>query len=260
MSIFVQTFGSGADLVLIHGWGFHAGIWDEQFRTTLIQWGYRLHLVDLPGHGNSPAFGENIDDWACAISEVIPPGATWLGWSLGGMVSLAAATLFPAKIGALITICSAPRFVSGADWRSGINPAVLAAFGAELQENWRNSVMRFLTLQDRLDNNDVIRQLRSTVFAHPPTPAGLAIGLKILQKTDLRTRLSKINCPTLFILGNRDHFFPGTLAEDLVQLRPDWRISVLAAAGHIPFLTLRRELFAELADFLAENNLPMSNF
>lgn len=254
MTLFVQKYGSGSDLVLVHGWGLHGGIWDEQLRTILIQAGYCLHIVDLPGHGNSPApYLANIDAWAQAVIEVVPPGAIWLGWSLGGMVALAAATFSNAKVRALIMVCTAPRFVGSPDWRAGMNPAVLAIFGAELQENWRTSVMRFLTLQDRGANTDIIRQLRTTLFARPPTPAGLNMGLKILQNSDLRPRLSQITCPALIILGTRDNFFPAALRTDLINLRSDWQISTITGAGHIPFLTHRTEFISELTAFLSSN-------
>src|SRR3546814_7929519 len=41
----------GPDLVLIHGWAMHAGIF-APLRDELAT-RYRLHLVDLPGHGHS---------------------------------------------------------------------------------------------------------------------------------------------------------------------------------------------------------------
>ena len=50
----VETFGSGPDLVLLHGWGMHGGVWGD-FALRLAE-RYRVHVIDLPGHGFSAAF------------------------------------------------------------------------------------------------------------------------------------------------------------------------------------------------------------
>ena len=47
----INKIGHGQDLVLIHGWGMHSGIWEpiiEKFSKK-----YSLHLVDIPGMGQS---------------------------------------------------------------------------------------------------------------------------------------------------------------------------------------------------------------
>ena len=53
MTLHVEVSGSGPDLVLLHGWGMNAAVWGE-VATALAQH-FRLHCVDLPGHGASPA-------------------------------------------------------------------------------------------------------------------------------------------------------------------------------------------------------------
>ena len=47
----IETCGSGPDLVLIHGWAMHGGIFAPL--TPLLREHFRVHLVDLPGHGYS---------------------------------------------------------------------------------------------------------------------------------------------------------------------------------------------------------------
>ncbi len=45
----VEVTGSGAPLVLLHGWGMHGGVWTD-VAAQLAQ-DFRVHSVDLPGHG-----------------------------------------------------------------------------------------------------------------------------------------------------------------------------------------------------------------
>ena len=44
MSLYTQTSGEGPDLVLIHGWGLHAGIWDTV--VPLLEPCFRVTRID----------------------------------------------------------------------------------------------------------------------------------------------------------------------------------------------------------------------
>ena len=52
MKLYTETLGAGPDLVLLHGWGLHAGVWESTAAELAKSW--RVTLVDLPGHGRSP--------------------------------------------------------------------------------------------------------------------------------------------------------------------------------------------------------------
>lgn len=45
----IESLGHGPDLVLLHGWAMHSGIWSGVQDQLARQ--FRLHLVDLPGMG-----------------------------------------------------------------------------------------------------------------------------------------------------------------------------------------------------------------
>ena len=47
MSISVEQFGQGPDLVLLHGWGMNGAVWHGIAQPLAAH--YRLHLVDLHG-------------------------------------------------------------------------------------------------------------------------------------------------------------------------------------------------------------------
>ena len=54
--IWWQTIGEGdCHLVLLHGWGLNAQVWD--CITPQLASHFTLHLVDLPGYGRSGGFG-----------------------------------------------------------------------------------------------------------------------------------------------------------------------------------------------------------
>jgi len=252
MTLFVRSFGLGPDLVFLHGWGFHGEVWDD-LAKTLAGCGQRVHVVDLPGHGRSPAPTVPLDvgRLAAAVREVVPVGSAWVGWSLGGMVAIAAAAQYPEEVRALVVMGASPRFVHGPDWPEAVAPGVLADFGRGLREDWRTTLLRFLALQTRGMESQTVRRLRTLILALPPDANALAIGLAVLEETDLRPCLSTITCPTLALLGERDTLVPVAVSMDIARLRPDWRIKCLAGAGHLPFLTHRDEVLSALTEHLS---------
>ncbi|MDW8478643.1 MAG: alpha/beta hydrolase [Xanthomonadales bacterium] len=110
------------DLVLLHGWGMHGGIF-EPLLAALPE-GIGARTIDLPGHGARAArpVPATLEDWAEAVLAEAPPRASWLGWSLGGLVALAAARLAPERVERLILVASAPRLTPAPDWPEGIDP------------------------------------------------------------------------------------------------------------------------------------------
>ena len=50
-SLYSDIKGKGQDVVLLHGWGMHGGLWGD-FKEVLSE-SFRLHVVDLPGFGFS---------------------------------------------------------------------------------------------------------------------------------------------------------------------------------------------------------------
>ena len=112
----VEVRGQGANLCMLHGWGLHGGVWTSTRRR--LHGRRRVTCIDLPGHGRSPELRADLDLWAKAALHAAPPRATWLGWSLGGMVAMRAAQIEPHRITRLILVCTTPRFTNpaGSSW------------------------------------------------------------------------------------------------------------------------------------------------
>ena len=91
MILYYEQHGQGPDVVLVHGWAQHGGIWTDVARALSAE--FRVTVPDLPGHGRSRDFlprAFTADALAEEVRRVLPGPATWVGWSLGGFVALAA--------------------------------------------------------------------------------------------------------------------------------------------------------------------------
>jgi pimeloyl-[acyl-carrier protein] methyl ester esterase len=247
MSLYTETTGTGSDLVLVHGWGLHGGIWGGF--VPLLAARFRVTCVDLPGHGRSCWEGEEtLDAITAAVLHVVPAPAVWLGWSLGGLVAARAAQMAPGNVTALVTIASTPCFVRKPGWQSAMLPTLLDLFAAELEQDYVRTLNRFLALQVRGSNSygEVLKALRALLLAHgEPDAVGLRAGLKVLRTADLRDSLGDIHCPTLLVMGERDTLVPVTAGNAASDLFPDAQLAVIAGAGHAPFIA-QPELVASL--------------
>lgn len=92
--MYVTRGGSGDPvLVLLHGLGGTAGVWDGL--VSLLDQSWSWVAVDLPGHGRSEALPRySFGVVAAAVSEVLDPDRRHvvLGHSLGGVIALTLAS------------------------------------------------------------------------------------------------------------------------------------------------------------------------
>jgi pimeloyl-[acyl-carrier protein] methyl ester esterase len=248
----VTRRGAGPALVLLHGWAMHGGVFEPLAR--LLESRFTLHMVDLPGHGLSRDDASSLApaSVAEALLARLPP-ALWVGWSLGGLVALAAAQRAPAgQVRGLGMLCASPRFVRGADWADGMDPAIFRRFADDLGTDYRAAVDRFLLLEAQGSDHarDEIRALRAVVFAHgEPTMARLCEGLRVLEASDLRAGLACLAMPSLWLAGRRDRLVPPA-AMQRAAAACGGRFVEVAHAGHAPFLTHAGEV-ADAIDALA---------
>jgi pimeloyl-[acyl-carrier protein] methyl ester esterase len=238
MSLATLTYGEGRSIVLLHGWGMNAGVWMPLLPQLAKRW--QVILVELPGHGESKAVEGDIDAWAGALLDVVPQDAVWLGWSLGAIAALAAATLAPERISALILAGGTPRFTQTPGWECGMHPDLLESFAGELITSPERTMLRFLGLQVRGADNEreTLKELKSAVSQRPQagTPA-LRVGLELLLRTDLRARLPGLRVPSLWLYGEKDTLVSAATAHHVRQLQPEARTRVITGAGHAPFLS-----------------------
>ena len=255
MSLFTQTTGQGSDLVFLHGWGMNGDVWESV--TPSLAENYRVTAVDLPGHGRSV---DKLDDYslqnlAKQVLEVTPPGATLVGWSMGGLVATQLVLDNPAAINRLVLVASAPKFTRDESWTDGMEAELLDNFAGDLRDDYRNTVKRFIAIQAMGSDNprEEQRILRDRVFRHgDPQIAALEGGLKILHNTDMRTRLAEIKIPMLLLTGEHDSLFRRQAAERTQSLNNNSKLVVIKGAGHAPFLSHEKEFLKELNAFLTE--------
>ncbi|VAX12326.1 hypothetical protein MNBD_GAMMA24-1923 [hydrothermal vent metagenome] len=257
-SLQVEVRGHGPDLLLVHGWAMHGGIWPSSLLAVLEQ-NFRLHIVDLPGHGRSAPLSEGFNlagvsdvlyQYAC--SRLAGP-ACWLGWSLGAMLVANIAVRHPEIATRLVLVSSSLRFCKAENWPHAMDAGVLELFASQLRKDYRATLSRFLALQFKGDNHarEGLRNLREQLFARAEADSeSLNQGLKILLEDDLRWQANKISQPLQLIGGQYDSLTPATALETIAREFPQARTAIIKGAGHAPFISHADDFQQQLMSFL----------
>lgn len=243
--------GSGPPLVLLHGWALHAGLFAPLIPELARR--FRVHAVDLPGHGYSPpVVPYSLDAIVHALEDAFAPvkrPMCVLGWSLGGMLAMRWAHSKPERLAKLVLVATTPRFVAGADWPHAMAPETLARFVDELRVAYRMTLQRFLTLQVQgsAEGIALLKQLRARLFERgEPSPEVLRDALALLSTTDLRQDVARIYTPALVVTGDRDALTPAAAGVWLARTLPNARYANIPGAAHAPFLS-HRTAFTDIA-------------
>jgi len=255
MKLFIKSQGQGKPLILLHGWGFNGDIWHDIAAQLASHW--CVYQVDLPGHGRSPMCEYHLPVLTETLATELPTNAVWIGWSLGGLLTMAVARWHPTSVRALVLVSTSPRFITADDWFHAMRPDVLQQFAQQLQNNPMATLQRFLALQ--VKGSEAVHQQLRTLNAllkstGPPQSEALQAGLELLQTTDLRSELSQVHQPALLCLGERDMIVPVNVGKDCQKWWPNLPKVIIKSAAHIPFLSHPDVFMHLLQGFL--NELP----
>jgi len=253
--VHVDATGDGPPVVLLHGWAMHSGIWGGLVDRLAAR--HRVHAVDLPGHGESPAPSrftlDGVVDALEATFATTEPPLSVVGWSLGGLVAMRWALAHPDRVERLALVATTPRFVAAANWPHAMAPETLARFGDELRVAWKLTVQRFLALQLHGGEHSraLLPDMRQRLLSRkPPSPATLAEALALLRDTDLRNDAARSEQPALVISGGRDTLAFPEAGRFLAGRLPHARFELIPGAAHVPFLSHSDAFDSALAGFL----------
>jgi pimeloyl-[acyl-carrier protein] methyl ester esterase len=236
----------------------HSGLWRD-FALRLATHA-RVTLIDLPGHGYSGGLDDfSLDAVVDVLVAAVPRPAHWLGWSLGGLLAIRAASRYLDAVASVGLLAATPRFTADEGW-PGVDAGLLGQMAANLEKDFAGTLKRFIGLQTF--GQDHARALARQIEARlhdcaPPDADALRGGLAILQQADLRDEMARLRQPALAILGAHDRLVPQNLSAALRQLNPEIDIQVLATAAHLPFLTHEEETASRVVDFLKHSPAGM---
>lgn len=225
-------------------------MWDAQI--PLLTRGYRVLRYDTRGHGRSAVAqgGTGIPDLAAdalAVMDVFGIGAcTFMGLSLGGMTALQLALSHPQRIERLVccdafAVTPAPAQAMWDERIAAVAAGGMDAILAGTLERWLSPAFR---AAQPAAAEDVAAMIRATPVA------GYQACAAAIKTLALLPHLSRIACPTLFVVGEQDTGSTPAVMRDMADAVPGARLAVVPGSGHLPNIDNAVGFEAAVAGFL----------
>lgn len=247
----VITQGDGPDVVLLHGWAMHSGIWGSVVDALARE--FRVHLVDLPGHGVNRSI-ELSADLDTVTDQILCdlPAAMWVAWSLGGLLALNAALRQPRKLQKLVLVGATPSFSRQQNWQWGLGATARQAFLDGLENHFEETLQQFSVQTFGASRVDEALARLGGLPLHKNVPdrQTLLRGLQLLYANNLLPVLSDCQKPVLFLGGSRDRTILPESFKQASSLMPDARVNIITGAGHAPFISHEEEFLNIVRKFL----------
>ncbi|WP_165226999.1 alpha/beta fold hydrolase [Aquisphaera insulae] len=252
----VVRMGRGEPLVLVPGL---AGSWKLLLplarrlsrRYEVITYAFRDEGVPGFGIGGPRCgiwdIGGHADDLASLVEQLGLESPTIFGVSFGAAVALQAAVDHPRSVGALV--------VQGAE----------ARFHATIGSTIARRVLERFPLPT---DNRFVNQFFNLLHGAKPEPGPLvdfvveriwetdqsvmARRLAQLESFDVSEQLWKVEAPTLVLAGKKDAIVPAVRQKQLADGISGARFEAIDGAGHIAFLTHRREIARQVVRHLRQ--------
>jgi 3-oxoadipate enol-lactonase len=243
------TVGSGPDVVLLHSLLSNRNVFDRI--VPLLSDRYTLHIVDLPGFGQTDLVEPSIDAYGSLIGAMmteagVSTDAVLLGNGLGGFVALGTAVNCGDRFDKLIIAGAGPGFPE-----EGKAPfkGMAAAAGENGMAGVVDVAVRRIFTEEYLDAHpDDLAERRAVLLRTDVTAFQRAC--EALWTLDYFEAVKHITNETLLVVGSEDSATPPSLVRQLHQLMPNTTYVELPGVAHGPQLQDPEGFVATLDAFL----------
>jgi pimeloyl-ACP methyl ester carboxylesterase len=275
----LRQAGSGAPLLLIHGWRGSSRYWQGTLDSLAdIR---SLYAFDLPGHGETPPWQGSLD--IAPLAEMTIELADRLGLarfdlvghSFGGAVALAIAARWPQRVGRLVVASmgttrndlerlALDQVHAQLSWGLGFARPALG-LGRPLQgllqpliervasEPWIARTIAGAFVSRLPDDEEIVHEGVLEFLRADPLSA-LEIAIASASPT-FNAAVDKVTARTLLICGTADPIMPISAARTLAQQLRQARLAELEGCGHLPMIEQPGPFLRALRAFIVESGL-----
>lgn len=252
----VQVSGGGSPLIFVHGFTTTAEFWREQIAAFSAR--YQVIRINLPGHGVSPRPAERAYSIPAFVDDILEVyrafeinDAVLVGLSMGGTVAQHFTLAHPLMVRALVLVGATPH---GLGDDVSVDNVLQAIDDLGVVQASQNVIERSFGSAAR---RELVEFAKSEVAQTPAFVAREAIAS--LNASDSRALLSRIDVPTLVVVGDEDIITPPGESVILAEGIAGSRLEIIPAAGHFPMLEQPEVFNRILTDFLVSCDGPSSH-
>jgi non-heme chloroperoxidase len=263
IELYYEDHGSGAPVVLIHGYPLSGRAWDKQI-PVLLEDGRRVITYDRRGFGKSsqPTKGYDYDTFAADLNSLLEVlnlrEATLVGHSMGtGEVTRYLGRYGSERVARGVLISPLQPFLGqAADNPEGVPGSVFDGFMHDARDDSPKWMKSFL------DNFFNIDKFRGTLVSDEyyqscwnlaaSASATAAVACIPTWETDFRADLPKIDVPMLVIQGDDDRVLPyPKTGQRLPGMIKDLQMVVIDQGPHAIAWTHGDQVNSALLKFMA---------
>lgn len=254
--------GSGPAVLFSHSWFCDGRQWPQA--PAVVRAGHRVLNLDNRGHGRSGPHRERYtvwdmaDDLMAVLDDAGEDSAVLVGLSVGGFAALRAALRHPARVRALVLADTAAGPQS---WRGRVKARALAPiFLTPARRVVVPTLLRTLFGPTaRRTQPDLVAEWRERFVGQDPASMATALDA-IVRRDDVSSELSRIEVPTLVMVGEEERE-PGVPASVALAARiPGAQFAALPMTGHLSALESPQLVESRLMRFLADLDAPAARF
>lgn len=254
MKLNFRTLGSGQPLIIMHGVFGSSDNWQTLGKVFSEQ--FKVYLVDLRNHGNSPH--SDSFDYDVMVKDVVElmddeglTKAHILGHSMGGKVAMHLATQYPKKVDKLIVVDIAPKYYPPHHQQifEGFHSVDLANL-----ENRRDADDQM----SRVISNIGVRQfILKNLDRNKDGSFAWKLNLSAIEKAiekvgeGIEGKVS-FDGTTLFIAGGKSDYITNQDHSLIHSYFPNAEIATVAGAGHWVHAERPKELGELVIEFLSK--------
>ncbi|TGP50883.1 alpha/beta fold hydrolase [bacterium M00.F.Ca.ET.230.01.1.1] len=244
--------GSGASVLLIHGVGMNAEIWQPQI--DLMQDRFDVIAIDMLGHGASPLPPENagLSDFADQAVRLLDhlglDRVAVVGHSMGALVAQELALRAPSRVNAIVCLNAVfrrpPELAQAVRERAAAlggpgDPSAIAAtiarwFGNPIPPALAGAAATARAALECVDAEGYARTYR--LFANADTAHA--------------DRLADLAAPALFMTGSEDRNSTPAMSAAMARLAPSGQCVVLSGEKHMMTIASPQKVTQRITDFL----------
>ncbi|MDA0988429.1 MAG: alpha/beta fold hydrolase [Chloroflexi bacterium] len=245
--------GSGdIPIVLVHGFPLDKGMWEPQVKALSGE--FRIITPDLRGHGESqvtqgPYTMELLADDLNGFLDALNLQQVVLGgFSMGGYAVFSFYRKYPERVNSLMLLDTRPQ-PDSEDGKKGREDMAQLAEREGAGPIAERLIPRLLSPNTVANRQDVVNTVNAMITNCPVE--GIAGDLRgMALRGDSSDLLSKINVPTLIVVGDQDAITPPAESQSMASIISNATLVEVSGAGHISNLENPDEFNQAIHDFL----------
>jgi class 3 adenylate cyclase len=253
-----QVYGSGEDMVAIHGFTSHLEVmWElPEFAAFMDRLGTfrRVIVFDKRGIGMSdrvpgvPAVEQHMADIIAVMDAAGSSRASVMGWADGAFMAAMLAATHPERVSALVLGGLWIKSLAGGRPSLTPDPNVVKALSDRIEAGWRQGLVAPVLAPSYADDEH-FRSWWRRWEVYSATPSGAAALLRWTASVDPTPILPAIQAPTL-VLERADTYHDQASNRAAAAQIPDARYVELPGADALPYLGDADAVLDEIEEFL----------